>query len=137
MKAILSSLLIFTCLIIGAEGMGSKGKVTASIETGPPPIVVSAPSALVIMPQNGIYFVPGISYDVFFYDGYWWSPRGDRWYRASEYKGPWGIVEHRQVPGHLYKVPKNYREVYKKEQQINYGQWKKLSQKDKNRGGKH
>jgi len=99
--------------------------------------VVSAPSAIVIMPESGIYFVPGISYDVFFYDGYWWSPRGDRWYRSAQYKGPWGVVHSKSVPAHLFEVPKNYRKVYEKEQHINYGQWKKGSQKNDKRNGKH
>jgi len=137
MKTIFYALLLLVLLVVGSEGMGSKAKVTASLETGAPPILASAPSALVIMPQNGIYFVPGLSYDLFFYNGYWWAPRGDRWYSASQYNGPWGIVEQKYVPAHLFKVPKNYREIYKKEQHINYGQWKKLHQKNINRGGKH
>ena len=77
-----------------------------------------------MMPQMGIYYVPSVNFDLFFYNGYWWSPRGNRWYRAREYNGPWGVVRRKAVPASLFKVPKNYREVYKQEQHINYKQWK-------------
>jgi hypothetical protein len=84
-----------------------------------------------MMTHYGVYFVPGVNYDVFFYNGYWWSPRGARWYRAKQYKGPWGVVQINHVPRNLFKVPKNYREVYKKQKPINYGQWKKQSKGSK------
>lgn len=118
---------IFCCLfLIFAVYAGiAQAELNVNINLGPPPIVVSEPPHIVMIPQTGIYYVPNVSYDVFFYNGFWWSPRGDRWYRASQYKGPWGAVEHAYVPAHLLKVPKNYRVVYKKEKFINYGQWKK------------
>ena len=119
--------LIFAFLVIGFAGT-SQAEINVNINIGPPPIVVAEPPAVVMMPRMGIYFVPGISFDVFFYNGYWWSPRGDRWYRASQYNGPWGIVQRSYVPGPLFRVPKNYRSVYKNERPINYGQWKKQYQ---------
>jgi len=136
MCKIFCGVLMFVLLVIEAEGMGAKTKVTAIVETGPPHIVVSAPPALVMMPQTSIYYVPDVSYDVFFYNGYWWSPRGDLWYRASQYNGPWGVVQRTYVPGPLFKVPKNYRVVYQKERHINYGQWKKQGQNN-NKGRGH
>ena len=116
--------LMLTFMVIGSASK-AESEVNVNINFGPPPIVVQEPPEVVMMPQIGVYFVPGISFDVFFYNGYWWSPRGDRWYRASQYNGPWGVVERSYVPGNLTRVPKNYRDVYKKEHRINYGQWKK------------
>ncbi|MCX5748759.1 MAG: hypothetical protein NTZ10_00725 [Candidatus Saganbacteria bacterium] len=124
--------LVFAFMVIGSMGT-VQAEVNVNINIGPPPIVVSEPPQVVMMPQYGIYFVPGISYDVFFYNGYWWSPRGNSWYRARQYNGPWGVVQRNYVPGYLFKVPKNYREVYKKERPINYGQWKKQSQNNGDR----
>lgn len=112
----------------------AQAEVNVSINFGPPPIVVSAPPEVVMMPGMGVYFVPGISYDVFFYNGYWWSPRGDRWYRSSQYKGPWGVVQRSYVPGNLIRVPKNYRSVYKKERPIKYGEWKGQGRGNSNKG---
>ncbi|MFA5105249.1 MAG: hypothetical protein WC527_08780 [Candidatus Margulisiibacteriota bacterium] len=131
---------VFACLSL-VSARAAQAAVNVNINFGPPPIVVSEPPEVVMMPHYGIYFVPGISYDVFFYNGYWWSPRGNSWYRARQYKGPWGVVRRNYVPGHLFKVPKNYREVYKRERRINYGQWKKQGRgnegQGRGRGGKH
>ena len=96
-----------------------------NINIGPPPIVVAAPPAVVLIPGSEIYFVPHPEIDVFFYGGYWWSPRGAAWYRAGAYNGPWAVVEHRFVPHAVIGVPRNYRTAYNKEPPIPYGQWKK------------
>lgn len=119
----LGFVLVFSFLIIGSAGT-VRAEVNVNINIGPPVIVESEPPEVVMMPRMGIYFVPSVSFDVFFYNGYWWSPRGDRWYRARQYKGPWGVIQRNSVPGPLFKVPKNYREVYKQEKHINYKQWR-------------
>lgn len=99
--------------------------VGVSINLGPPPIVVAEPPAVVLVPRSQVYFVPGVEFDVFFHNGYWWSPRGDRWYRARAYNGPWRVVERRHIPAPVLRVPRDYRSVYGRERHIPYGQWKK------------
>lgn len=100
-------------------------QVQVNVNLGPPPIVVAEPPAMVLVPHTQVYFVPEPNIDVFFYNGHWWSPRGERWYRSSAYNGPWTIVERRYVPGPVYRVPRDYRVVYERERHIPYGQWKK------------
>ena len=118
----LGFVLIFSFLIIGAAGM-ARAEVNVNINIGPP-VFVSEPSEVVYVPSLGFYFVPGGTYDVFFYNGYWWSRRSDRWFRASQYRGPWGVVS--SVPGNLRGLRSDYRVVYAKTgSRINYGQWKK------------
>ena len=84
---------------------------------------VSEPQEMVGIPGSSVYFVPGFQSDVFFYNGYWWSPRGNRWYRARDYNGPWGYVSQRYVPAPVYRVPKDYRVRYQKQQRMPYQQW--------------
>jgi hypothetical protein len=122
----------FRCLVAGAAfaaAMGflepARAEVSVNINLGPPPIVVSAPPAVVMIPQSQVYFVPDPHIDVFFYGGYWWSPRGEQWYRAKAYNGPWGVVEHRKVPRSVIYVPRDYRARYERERHVPYGQWKK------------
>jgi len=100
-------------------------EVQVNINIGPPPIVAAEPPEVVFIPRAEVYFVPHPEIDVFFYNGFWWSPRGDRWYRAKAYNGPWGVVNKRSVPAPVYGVPRNYRNLYEKEPHIPYGQWKK------------
>ncbi|MDO9555768.1 MAG: hypothetical protein Q7J40_04220 [Atribacterota bacterium] len=92
---------------------------------------VHEPRVVVMIPSSRVYFVPNLSFDLFFYNGYWWSPRGNKWYRARAYNGPWGIIERRYVPAPVYRVPKDYRARYEKQQHIPYGQWKKQGKDDK------
>lgn len=99
-----------------------------NINIGPPPITVTAPPAVVMVPNSRVYYVPDPDVDVFNYNGYWWAPRGDQWYRSRAYKGPWGVVDQRYVPAPVRQVPKDYRVVYEKEKHIPYGQWKKQGQ---------
>ncbi len=110
--------------LLGQEQVRS-ADVRVNVNIGPPPIVVPAPPAVVLIPGSAVYFVPHPEIDVFFHGGYWWSPRGPHWYRAGAYNGPWAVVEHRLVPHPVIGVPKGYRSAYKKEPHIPYGQWKK------------
>jgi hypothetical protein len=112
-----------------AAAMGFSGparaEVSVSINLGPPPIVVAEPPGVVLIPQSQVYFVPDPQIDVFFYGGYWWSPRGDRWYRARAYNGPWGVIERSRVPRAVIYVPGDYRARYERERHYPYGHWKK------------
>ena len=109
---------------IGFSGP-ARAEVSVSINLGPPPIVVAEPPGVVLIPQSQVYFVPDPQIDVFFYGGYWWSPRGDRWYRARAYNGPWGVIERSRVPRAVIYVPRDYRARYERERHFPYGQWKK------------
>ncbi len=99
--------------------------VNLNVNLGPPPVLVAPPPELVLIPGSGVYFIPSVSADIFFYDGYWWSPRGPRWYRSQSPNGPWIIIESRFIPRPVYRVPRDYRVVYRHERHIPYGQWKK------------
>lgn len=117
---------LFLLGILAVAGAGSAwGEVNVNINLGPPPIVVAEPPAVVMVPQTRVYFVPDPHVEVFFYAGYWWSPRGRAWYRARAYNGPWAAVETSRVPRSVIYVPHDYRARYGRERHVPYGQWKK------------
>ena len=103
----------------------ASAEVQVNINLGPPPIVVAEPPEVVLIPDSWVYFVPQPDIDVFYYNGYWWSPRGNQWYWAKTYNGPWKTISRRYVPAPVYRVPNDYRVRYEKQQRIPYGQWKK------------
>ena len=129
MRKVIVGILGLTVLLCLFGALGATTEALAGVEVnvniGPPPIVVAEPPEVVLVPGSQVYFVPQPGIDVFFYSGYWWSPRGDRWYRARAYNGPWVIVERRYVPAPVFYVPRDYRAKYKHEHHIPYGQWKK------------
>jgi hypothetical protein len=121
------------CIIAAAAAVAVTGpahaEVSVNINLGPPPIVVAEPPAVVAIPQTRVYFAPDPHVEVFFYGGYWWSPRGPQWYRARAYNGPWGVVETYRVPKAVIYVPRDYRTRYGNERHVPYGQWKKEHEK--------
>jgi hypothetical protein len=110
----------------------------APVVVAPQPVYVQQPPEMVLIPSSSVYFAPGVSVDLFFYSDHWWNRRGDRWYRASGYNGPWTAVGNRHVPAPVYRVPANYRTVYVHERPVPYGQWKKMhGERGWKHGGKH
>ena len=108
--------------------------VPAPVVVSPQPMYVEEPPEMVVIPRSGVYFAPGVSVDLFFYNNRWWNRRGGRWYRSNGFNGPWASVGPRFVPAPVYRVPADYRTVYRHEERMPYGQWKKMHGV---RGGKH
>lgn len=112
-------------------------EINVNLNIGPPPVVVVEPPEVVLIPGAGVYFVPDGGANLFFHAGFWWSPRGDRWYRSRVYNGPWVVVERRVVPVEVVRVPGDYRVRYKKAKHIPYGQWKKEHSRKDDDNGRH
>lgn len=122
-------------LMAGAPAFAGGGVgVSLNVNLGPPPAFVYPPD-LVLIPGTEIYFAPVGGVDIFFYDGYWWSHQGPRWYRAYSPDGPWVVIGPRYVPGPLYRVPYNYRIVYRHGHRIPFGHWERISHRDGRWGG--
>src|SRR5664279_4856820 len=57
----------------------------------PPPIVFQAPPDVIVMPDtSGVYVVPDIDAEMFFWDGWWWRLWNGYWYRSHYYNRGWG-----------------------------------------------
>jgi hypothetical protein len=128
---------IVIILFLSCAPKNGLAEVNLNINIGSPPVVVAEPAAVVMIPGSGVYFVDDAGPDLFFYAGFWWSPRGDRWYRSQVYNGPWIVVEHRHVPVEVVRVPRDYRARYKKGKHVPYGQWKKAHHKKSYDNGRH
>jgi hypothetical protein len=116
---------ILVVLTLSFPSGSARAEVNLNINIGAPPVVVAEPANVALIPGSGVYFVVDAGPDLFFHAGFWWSPRGDRWYRAEMYNGPWVVVKQRIVPVQVVRVPRDYRFRYKKAKHVPYGQWKK------------
>jgi hypothetical protein len=129
---------VLAVLILSGLPDSASADFNVNVNIGPPPVVVAEPAAVVLIPSIGVYFVPDGDVDLFFYAGFWWSPRADRWYRSRGYNGPWVVVKRRIVPVEVVRVPRDYRVRYVKAKHVPYGQWKKNHHRksdDNGRGG--
>jgi len=69
---------------------------TVRFEVAPPVVEV----------QPGVMVVRDYDEEVFLVDGrYWMRARDGRWYRASDYRGGWVVVEPRVVPAPIVRLP--------------------------------
>ena len=122
-------LFLFALLVLPAfagvpvEALASVS-VGVNINLGPPVIVAAEPPTMVVVPQSNVYYVPEPGIDIFFYAGFWWSPRGDYWYQSRNYNHGWVAVAPSRVPRAVIYMPRDYRTRYAHEQRIPYGHWK-------------
>ncbi len=91
-----------------------------SIEA-PPPIVLPAPPAVVVIPGTYAYFAPDVSVDLFFYGGYWYRPWGGFWFRADTWNGSWIFFS--TPPTIFLSLPVDYRVIFVGYSRIHYGEF--------------
>src|SRR5512135_879809 len=112
----------FAALLFAALAAPAAAGVNVNVNIGPPAVVVSEPPELVVVPQSMVYFAPGVSVELLFYDGYWWTPKEGHWFRSRAYNGPWASVGPRYVPAEIVRLPRDYRTVYVHGEHVPYGQ---------------
>ncbi len=98
--------------------------VNVEVNIGPPVIMYDEPDEIVYAPGYGVYFVPGLAYDIFFFNGFWWSRRGSYWYRSRYYRSGWGRIRGQDVPRAVFRVPTDYRTKFARQPHIRYKSWK-------------
>ena len=129
MKKSVFVLLITTMVFAGSAMLPQSGfagvHVNVGINVPLPAFEFHAPPAVVVIPGTYVYAVPDADVDIVFYQGYWYRPHSDYWYRSSSYNGPWRSIDRQRVPGVLFKLPPDYRHMPPGHQRIPYGQLKK------------
>lgn len=90
-----------------------------------PRFVFPAPPTVVVVPETYVYTVPDAEVDIVFYHGYWYRPHSGRWYRASSYNGPWGLLAVKQVPSTFKRLPPEFKSVKPVHEPVPYQQVKK------------
>ena len=78
----------------------------------PPPFVFeSAPDVIVMPDTNGVYVVPDVDEELFFWNGWWWRSWEGRWYRSRSYNRSW--TYYRNVPSFYYDLDPGWRGYYR------------------------
>ncbi|MCL5965993.1 MAG: hypothetical protein M1550_02040 [Deltaproteobacteria bacterium] len=126
-RTIIPAGVLAAAIVLGLTGSAptASAEVNVNINIGPPPVVVAEPPEMVVIPRTMVYFAPGVDVELLFYRGWWWTPRGGRWYRARAYNGPWVVIGPRYVPVEIVRLPRDYRTVYIRERHVPYGLLKK------------
>jgi hypothetical protein len=87
-----------------AAGTARAAEVHVNVNIGaPPPIIVRSAPTMVYLPEPAVYVAVGIPYDLYFVGGRYYYFRGDNWYWAPGYGGPWNYVVYSSLPPGLRK----------------------------------
>ncbi len=70
-----------------------------------PPVDIEEEPEFVAQPGSGFYMAVGTPYDLFYAGNRYYLCRGDAWYAASYYNGPWARVGYRGLPWGLRRYP--------------------------------
>jgi hypothetical protein len=93
---------------------GGHGRHRGAVVVAPAPIIIAARPRMVFVTEFGVSFAPELEFELFEFEGVWYTYREDRWFRARAYDGPWVVVEHRHLPPGLRKLrPGQVREYYR------------------------
>ena len=77
----------------------------------PPPPVVMAPPQVVVVPGSGVYYAPGVHFNMFVYGRRYYSFHNGVWFFSRRHSGPWKVVATERVPRQVRGVPAKYYRV--------------------------
>lgn len=105
--------MIVAMVVMGAvmSALPAEAQVSVKVNIGPPPVIFAAPPRVVVVPQTPVYYAPDTSYNVFFYDGRYYSFHNGAWFLARAHGGPWAFVPVEQVPRPVVLVPVRYYKI--------------------------
>ena len=105
--------LVLAAALSLASGASAVTRVSADLNvhfgSRPAPVVVfEREPDVVLVPSSRVYYVGGLDYDLFRYGQYWYINDGGYWYRARNYRGPFGPIRFETVPRQIVVVPGRY-----------------------------
>ena len=109
----LGGYLVLAAALSLAPGASAVTRVSADLNVHfgdrPAPVVVfEREPDVVLVPSSRVYYVGGLDYDLFRYGQYWYINDGGYWYRARNYRGPFGQIRYEVVPRQIVVVPERY-----------------------------
>lgn len=100
-------------LVVSALLAGGAAFAQVHVDVGLPSIHFAVQPPLVVV-DTGVQVVPDQEEEVFYSDGYYWTRRDHRWFRARK-DWRWRLVETRYVPVRLARLPPGHYRHWKRE----------------------
>lgn len=98
MKKRLLFLLLPLVFFVTSNTQAGNVDVGVNLNIGVPNIRIESPPEFLLIPSLGMHISIGAPYDIFYLDGFYFYFDNNRWYRSSNYQGPWGYVDRRHLP---------------------------------------
>ena len=113
MLAGLATLAAAGIILVSAASTAADVKVNIGLDMPSvrPPIVITTPPQLVVVPGTSVYYAPEMPTDVFFYKGRYYTTVNNRWSMAPAHNGPWSVIQVGRVPSPVRSVPVEYYKI--------------------------
>ncbi|MDD5258850.1 MAG: hypothetical protein PHD29_02680 [bacterium] len=96
MSLLLCSFFLLTGLI---KAQAADVGVHLNVNIGASPrVVIAEPPVFIAPPALGFYVAGGVTYDLFYSDSHYYLCRGNVWYYAASYDGPWIMIRYERLP---------------------------------------
>ncbi len=105
----------------------ARAEVSVHISAGDrPSFVIDRRPEFIVLPEQGFSVSVGSPYDIIFYGNAYYLFDNGRWYRSSNYRGPWHLTHENRLPGrlrrHNWEDIRRYRDVeYRRHDRRNEG----------------
>ncbi|MGH7895606.1 MAG: hypothetical protein ACREQL_13125 [Candidatus Binatia bacterium] len=96
---------------VGAIGGDVNIGISIGVPAPPPRLVVASPPPVVVVPGTPVSYVPSASFNLFVFEGRYFSLHNGVWFHAAVHDGPWTVVATERVPQPLLAVPVTYYKI--------------------------
>ncbi|MBV5289199.1 YXWGXW repeat-containing protein [Pelodictyon phaeoclathratiforme] len=103
-------------MLLGTPAADAKAALSVQISTGIHPsfVINSAPNFIYLRSQ-GFSVSIGNPYDIVYYGSFYYIYSNNRWYRATNYRGPWVLILNNRLPyqirRHRWEDIRRYRDI--------------------------
>jgi hypothetical protein len=95
--------LAVSSLVVSAS-VALAGDVNVRVGVAPPPVVL-APPPLVVVPGSRVHNVPSADFNLFVYQGRYYSFHNGAWFVAAGHRAPWTVISIETLPAPVRAVP--------------------------------
>jgi hypothetical protein len=79
--------------------------------SAPPPVIATAPAAVVAVPGSPVSHVPSAAYNLFVFGGRYYSLHNGAWFVTTAPRAPWTAVAADRMPRPVLAVPVAYYKI--------------------------
>jgi hypothetical protein len=96
--------------LLATTAAQSRGVSVDDGATPPPPVVLVTPR-MVPVPGSVVMYAPGVGFNLFAFQGRYYSFHNSAWFQGTSPRGPWMMVARDKVPFAVRTVPVAYFKI--------------------------
>lgn len=104
----LAAILALSAGLLGTPGAHAQG---ITVPAPPPPVVLATPPHFAVVRGSRVMHAPAVDFNLFAFEGRYYSFHNGAWFHASSHRGPWAITAVDRLPSAVRAVPVAYYKI--------------------------